>query len=247
VSRRLEGKSCLVTGGGSGIGLAVARRFAAEGARVAVMGRRADRLEEAAAECDAISAEPGDVSVADDARRVVEAIVERHGGLDVLFHAAGVIRRNERLEETTDDEWNHDMGINVGGAFNVCRFAIPHLEQSRGAIVLVASQLAHVAAAGYATYAVGKGAVLALARSLAIDLGPRGVRVNALSPGIVDTDFAYVGRDFGAVRDQIAASLPLRRVGTAEDMVGPAVFLASDESGWMTGQSLVVDGGFTAQ
>jgi NAD(P)-dependent dehydrogenase (short-subunit alcohol dehydrogenase family) len=247
VSRRLEGKSCLVTGGGSGIGLAVARRFAAEGARVAVMGRRADRLEEAAAECDAISAEPGDVSVADDARRVVEAIVERHGGLDVLFHAAGVIRRNERLEETTDDEWNHDMGINVDGAFNVCRFAIPHLEQSRGAIVLVASQLAHVAAAGYATYAVGKGAVLALARSLAIDLGPRGVRVNALSPGIVDTDFAYVGRDFGAVRDQIAASLPLRRVGTAEDMVGPAVFLASDESGWMTGQSLVVDGGFTAQ
>jgi NAD(P)-dependent dehydrogenase (short-subunit alcohol dehydrogenase family) len=247
VSRRLEGKSCLVTGGGSGIGLAVARRFAAEGARVAVMGRRADRLEEAAAESDAISAEPGDVSVADDARRVVEAIVERHGGLDVLFHAAGVIRRNERLEETTDDEWNHDMGINVGGAFNVCRFAIPHLEQSRGAIVLVASQLAHVAAAGYATYAVGKGAVLALARSLAIDLGPRGVRVNALSPGIVDTDFAYVGRDFGAVRDQIAASLPLRRVGTAEDMVGPAVFLASDESGWMTGQSLVVDGGFTAQ
>jgi NAD(P)-dependent dehydrogenase (short-subunit alcohol dehydrogenase family) len=247
VSRRLEGKSCLVTGGGSGIGLAVARRFAAEGARVAVMGRRADRLEEAAAESDAISAEPGDVSVADDARRVVEAIVERHGGLDVLFHAAGVIRRNERLEETTDDEWNHDMGINVDGAFNVCRFAIPHLEQSRGAIVLVASQLAHVAAAGYATYAVGKGAVLALARSLAIDLGPRGVRVNALSPGIVDTDFAYVGRDFGAVRDQIAASLPLRRVGTAEDMVGPAVFLASDESGWMTGQSLVVDGGFTAQ
>jgi meso-butanediol dehydrogenase / (S,S)-butanediol dehydrogenase / diacetyl reductase len=247
VSRRLEGKSCLVTGGGSGIGLAVARRFAAEGARVAVMGRRADRLEEAAAESDAISAAPGDVSVADDARRVVEAIVERHGGLDVLFHAAGVIRRNERLEETTDDEWNHDMGINVDGAFNVCRFAIPHLEQSRGAIVLVASQLAHVAAAGYATYAVGKGAVLALARSLAIDLGPRGVRVNALSPGIVDTDFAYVGRDFGAVRDQIAASLPLRRVGTAEDMVGPAVFLASDESGWMTGQSLVVDGGFTAQ
>lgn len=247
MSRRLEGKSCLVTGGGSGIGLAVARRFAAEGARVAVMGRRTHRLEEAAAESDAISAAPGDVSVSDDARRVVKAVVERHGGLDVLFHAAGVIRRNEQLEETTDDEWNHDMGINLGGAFNVCRFAIPHLEQSRGAIVLVASQLAHVAAPGYATYAVGKGAVLALARSLAIDLGPRGVRVNALSPGIVDTDFAYIGRDFDAVRDQIAASLPLRRVGTTEDMVGPAVFLASDESCWMTGQSLVVDGGSTAQ
>jgi meso-butanediol dehydrogenase / (S,S)-butanediol dehydrogenase / diacetyl reductase len=244
---RLEGKSCLVTGGGTGIGRAVALRFAAEGGRVTVMGRRAGKLDEVAAEHDAVMAAPGDVSIAEDSRRVVEGVVERQGGLDVVFHAAGVIRRNERLEETTDEEWGHDISVNLAGAFNVCRFAIPHVRRSRGTIVLVGSQLAHVAAPGYATYSAGKGAVLGLMRSLAIDLGPSGVRVNALSPGIVDTDFAYIGRDFDAVRDQIAGSLPLRRIGTVEDMTGPAVFLASEDSAWMTGQSLVVDGGFTAQ
>lgn len=247
MSGRLDGKACLVTGGGTGIGRAVARRFASEGAAVVVMGRRADKLDETAAASDAITTAPGDVSRPGDARRAVEAVVGRHGGLDVVFHAAGVIRRNERLDETSDDEWRHDMAINLDGVFNVCRFAIPHLERARGAIVLVASQLAHVGSPGYATYSAGKGGVLGLMRSLAIDLGPTGVRVNALSPGIVDTDFAYVGRDFDAVRDRIAASLPLRRIGTTEDVTGPAVFLASDESGWMTGQSLVVDGGWTAQ
>jgi meso-butanediol dehydrogenase/(S,S)-butanediol dehydrogenase/diacetyl reductase len=247
VSRRLDGKRCLVTGGGTGIGQAVARRFASEGAVVVVMGRRAEKLNETAAESEAITTAPGDVSRADDARWAVDAVVGRHGGLDVVFHAAGVIRRNERLDGTTDDEWRHDMAINLDGAFNVCRFAIPHLQRSRGTIVLVASQLAHVGSPGYATYAAGNGGVLALMRTLAIDLGPAGVRVNALSPGIVETDFAYVGRDFAAVRDQIAASLPLRRIGTTDDVTGPAVFLASDESSWMTGQSLIVDGGWTAQ
>jgi meso-butanediol dehydrogenase / (S,S)-butanediol dehydrogenase / diacetyl reductase len=247
VSARLAGKRCLVTGGGTGIGRAVARRYALEGASVVVMGRRAEKLEETAAAGTSITIAPGDVSRVDDVGRVVEAVVERHGGVDVVFHGAGVIRRNERLEQTTDDEWRTDMAVNLDGAFNVCRATIPHLLESRGALVLVASQLAHIAAPGYATYSAGKGGVLALMRSLAIDLGPSGVRVNALSPGIIDTDFAYIGRDFDAVRDQIAASLPLRRIGTTDDVAGPAVFLASDESGWMTGHSLVVDGGFTVQ
>ncbi len=114
-------------------------------------------------------------------------------------------------------------------------------------IVLVASQLAHVGSPGYATYCATKGGVLAFMRALAVDLGPRGVRVNALTPGVVETEMAYVGRDFAAMRDRVAAGLPLRRVGRAEDMAGPAVFLASDDSAWMTGHSLVVDGGFTAQ
>lgn len=247
MSGRLAGKRCLVTGGGTGIGRAVARRYALEGASVAVMGRRVEKLEETAAGTGQISIAPGDVSSAEDVRRAVASVVERHGGLDVVFHAAGVIRRNERLEETAEDEWRTDMAINLDGAFNVCRAAIPHLVESGGSLLLVASQLAHIAAPGYATYSAGKGGVLALMRSLAIDLGPSGVRVNALSPGIIDTDFAYIGRDFDAVRDQIAASLPLRRIGTTDDVTGPAVFLASDEAAWITGHSLVVDGGFTVQ
>ena len=247
MSGRLAGKRCLVTGGGTGIGRAVARRFAAEGAHVVVAGRRADRLAETASGGKAITTAAGDVGRADDARAMVEAIVERHGGLDVLFHAAGVLRRNERLWETSEEEWENDVTTNLTGAYQVCRFAIPRLTESQGVIILVASQLAHIAAPGYATYAATKGAVLALVRALAVDLGPAGVRVNALSPGVVETDMAYVGRDFAAMREQVAATIPLRRVGQAEDMAGPAVFLASDESAWMTGQSLVVDGGFTAQ
>jgi gluconate 5-dehydrogenase len=166
---------------------------------------------------------------------MVEAVVARHGGLDVLFHAAGLLRRNEVLTETTQEEWDRDVTANLTSAFQL------------GAIVLVASQLAHVGSPGYATYCAKKGGILALTRALAVDLGPHGVRVNALSPGVVETEMAYIGRDFAAMRDQVAAGLPLRRVATPEDMTGPAVFLASDESGWMTGHSPVVHGGWTAQ
>jgi NAD(P)-dependent dehydrogenase (short-subunit alcohol dehydrogenase family) len=243
VSGRLAGKRCLVTGGGSGIGRAVARRFADEGAEVVLSGRRRERLEETGVGTTVA----GDVANPADARRMVETVVERHGGLDVLFHGAGVLRRNEVLTETTDELWRRDVEINLTSAFNLCRAAIPHLERAGGVIVLVASQLAHVGSPGYATYCATKGGVLAFMRALAVDLGPRGVRVNALTPGVVETEMAYVGRDFAAMRDRVAAGLPLRRVGRADDMAGPAVFLASDDSAWMTGHSLVVDGGFTAQ
>jgi NAD(P)-dependent dehydrogenase (short-subunit alcohol dehydrogenase family) len=247
VSGRLEGKRCLVTGGGSGIGRAVARRYAEEGAYVVVAGRRAEALEETCADSESITGCRGDVASAGDAQRMVEAVVERHGGLDVVFHAAGVLRRNERLEETDEETWRFDVDVNLTGTYMVCRAAIPHLRSSRGSLILVASQLAHISSPGYATYAATKTGVLGLVRSLALDLGPDGVRVNALSPGVVETDMAYVGRDFAAMRDTVAGNIPLRRVGTPEDMAGPAVFLASEDAAWVTGHSLVVDGGFTVQ
>ena len=113
MSGRLEGKRCLVTGGGSGIGRAVARRFAEEGALVVVSGRRVDALEETSAGVAAISIFAGDASQAEDARGMVEAVVDRHDGLDVLFHGAGILRRNERFDETTEDEWRHDVDVNL--------------------------------------------------------------------------------------------------------------------------------------
>lgn len=247
MSGRLSGKRCLVTGGGSGIGRAVARRFTEEGASVVITGRRADALDDAAYGYEAISTISGDIALDVDAKAAVDAIVDRHGGLDVVFHAAGVLRRNEVLTETTEEEWEADIAINLSGTFHVCRHAIPHLRETKGSLILVSSQLAHIGAPGYATYCATKGGVLAMMRALAVDLGPHGVRVNALSPGVIESDMAYIGRDFDSIRDQVAAALPLRRVGTPDDMTGPAVFLASEESGWMTGQSLLVDGGFTAQ
>jgi NAD(P)-dependent dehydrogenase (short-subunit alcohol dehydrogenase family) len=137
--------------------------------------------------------------------------------------------------------------VNLTGTYHLCRFAIPHLRATRGTLILVGSQLAHISSRGYATYSATKHATLGLVRSLAIDLGPDGIRVNALSPGVTETDMAYIGRDFAAMRDQVAQTIPLRRVGTPEDMAGPAVFLASDDAAWITGHSLVVDGGFTVQ
>jgi NAD(P)-dependent dehydrogenase (short-subunit alcohol dehydrogenase family) len=244
---RLAGKRCLVTGGGTGIGRAVALRFAAEGARVIVNGRRSGPLENVAASHEGIGTFAGDVGESKVARELVGHTVKSLGGLDVLFHAAGVLRRNEVVGETTDAQWASDVAVNLTGTFNVVRAAIPALKESHGTAILVASQLAHIAVPGYATYCATKGGVLALTRALAVDLGPDGVRVNALSPGVVESDMAYIGRDFAAIRDQVAATIPLRRVGEPDDMAGPAVFLASDDSRWMTGQALIVDGGFTAQ
>lgn len=178
---------------------------------------------------------------------MVETVVERHGGLDVVFHAAGVLRRHERLEETDEATWRHDVDINLTGTYHLCRFAIPRLRETRGTLILVGSQLAHISSRGYATYSATKHAALGLVRSLALDLGPDGIRVNAVSPGVIETDMAYIGRDFAAMRDHVAQTIPLRRVGTPEDITGPAVFLASDDAAWITGHSLVVDGGFTVQ
>ena len=247
MSGRLQGKRCLVTGGGSGVGRAVARRYADEGAVVVVSGRRSERLDETASGFDSITTCPGDVSAEKDVQRMVDTVVERHGGLDVVFHAAGVLRRHEKLEETDLATWEHDVAINFTGTYLVSRLSIPHLRLSRGTLVLVASQLAHISSRGYPTYSATKHAVIGLVRSLALDLGPDGVRVNALSPGVTETDMAYIGRDFAAMRDQVAETIPLRRVGVPEDMAGPAVFLASEDSAWMTGQALIVDGGFTTQ
>jgi NAD(P)-dependent dehydrogenase (short-subunit alcohol dehydrogenase family) len=214
---------------------------------VVVSGRREHLLDEVAAEHPAVVGHAADLSDAGAARGLVERAAAEFGGIDVLFHAAGVLRRNEQLADTTDDEWNRDLAINLTGVFNVVRPAIPHLVEARGSLILVASQLAHIAVPGYATYSAAKGGVLAMMRALAVDLGPSGVRVNALSPGVIETDMAYIGRDFAAIRDQVAAGIPLRRVGRPEDVTGAAVFLASDDASWMTGHSLVVDGGFTAQ
>jgi NAD(P)-dependent dehydrogenase (short-subunit alcohol dehydrogenase family) len=187
VSARLEGKRCLVTGGGSGVGRAVARRYADEGALVVVSGRRSERLEETGAGLDTITTCPGDVCAEADVQRMVEPVVERHGGLDVVFHAAGVLRRNEKLEETDLATWEQDVAINLTGAYLVCACR-SRISESR---------------AGRSS----------LWRASWRTSPPAGIR-------------------------------PTPRRSTAYS--GSAVFLASEHSAWMTGQSLV-DGGFTTQ
>ncbi len=239
----------LVTGATSGIGQAIARRCAVEGARVLATGRNEDHLAELCRESASITAFPADLAVRDAADRCVAAAMSAYGQLDGLLHAAGIVRRKEDLRETSDDQWARMLQINLDTSFRLARACLRMMAPRRsGSIVLVGSQLAHVAAPGYASYCASKGGTEALVRALAVDFGPTGIRVNSLTPGVVQTPLAYVDRpDFDDLIDATAARIPLRRIGQPEDMAGPAVFLLSDDSSWMTGQSLVIDGGYTIQ
>lgn len=237
----------VVTGATSGIGRAIAVRCAAEGAAVLATGRRADALAElerdAGVRILALDlAEPG------AAEALVDAAVAQLGGLRGMVHAAGTVLRGEDIREPGDERLLEQLTSNLVVPFRVARAALRAMTHAGagGSVVLVGSQLAHVGIPGYASYSAAKGGVTAMARTLAAEYGPEGIRVNVLAPGIVRTPMAYVDRpDFDALAPGVAGRLPLRRIGEPEDMAGPAAFLLSDESAWMTGQALIVDGGFT--
>ncbi len=247
----LEGRSTIVTGASSGIGAAVARRCADEGARVLAVGRDHDRLAATVAHApERIIPFSADLTDKDAGAACVDAALDAFGGrLDGLVHAAGTVLRNEDPAVTSDEVFERIIEENLASAFRLVRAALPPLTATGDAsIVLYGSQLAHIGIAGYASYSAAKGGVTALARALAIQVGPQGVRVNVLAPGVVKTPMAYVDRDdFDEREDAIAAMHPLRRIGLPEDMAGPTVFLLSADSAWMTGQVLHVDGGWTAQ
>ncbi|MEP6642015.1 MAG: SDR family oxidoreductase [Gaiellales bacterium] len=248
---QLRDRAVVVTGASSGIGRAIALRCAQEGGRVLATGRREDALRDLAAE-----APPGHVHVhAADLRdtgapeALIDAAIAHLGTVDGLVHAAGTVRRGEDIRESTDDEIAAFLDENLGVPLRVARAVLrPMMAAGTGSLVLLGSQLAHISVPGYASYSAAKGGITSLARALAVDAGPSGVRVNALAPGVVKTPLAYVNRPgFDDQIEAIAALHPLRRIGAPEDMAGPAVFLLSEQSAWMTGQTLIVDGGYTAQ
>ena len=251
---RLDGKVALITGGGSGIGRASALLFAREGARVVVAGWVADEVEEVVAQIEqaggtAISV-VGDVGLRVHAERMVEATQEEYGRIDVLLNSAGQ-ELVASVPDTPEEAWDRILDTNLKGVYLVCHAAIPAMIASGGSIVNVASQLALVAAPSFAAYSASKGGVLNLTRAMALDHARDNIRVNALCPGAVDTPL--LRRQFEGQRgpqgtlDDLAAMHPLGRLGRPEELAAAALFLASDESSFMTGAPLIVDGGYTAR
>jgi NAD(P)-dependent dehydrogenase (short-subunit alcohol dehydrogenase family) len=249
---RLEGKTCIVTGAGSGIGRASALLFAAEGANVV-----AADLDEAAASATAREIGSGAVAfradVADegDAQALATAAVDRFGRIDVLFNNAGIAGVGD-LGETTVDQWDQVMRVNVRGVFLMSRAVAPTMiAQKAGSIVNMSSAIAETGLARRVSYAASKGAVLALTKSMQVDLAPHGVRVNALLPGTIMTPFVegYLRESYADPEDgrrSIRARQLTGELGTPEDIAFAALYLASDESRFAFGSGLVVDGGMTA-
>jgi meso-butanediol dehydrogenase/(S,S)-butanediol dehydrogenase/diacetyl reductase len=251
---QLTHKVALITGGNSGIGAAVARLFAAEGARVLIAARDAGK---AAAVVDAIRAAGGeaqfarcDVRQPDDCVAAVAAAQDAFGRLDILFNNSGIVPFG-RVTDTSDALWLDTFAVNVHGVFYMSRAALPvMLTQGGGVIINNASDWAIVGAQNATAYAASKGAVVQMTRSMALDYGRQGVRVNAVCPGDTEVERWRARQPddaaFEAYLAELGADFALGRVGQVEEIARAVLFLASDASSFMTGQLLVVDGGNTA-
>jgi len=255
---RLESKVALITGGGSGIGRACAEMFAHEGARVAVSDISLERAQATTqfvtshgGEAIAIS---GDVSVGDDAQNMVSATVEKFGKLDVLVNSAGVSARNAMPEGSSPEEiWDKVIDVNLKGTYMVSWHAVPEMAKSGGGSIINLSSIMGLVGypvgmgGGFNPYNPSKGGVLQFTRNLAIDSASKNVRVNCICPGYVETNLTSALTKDAEALSRLETLHPIGRLGQPEEIAYAALYLASDESGFVTGTPLVVDGGYTAQ
>ena len=243
---RLAGKTALVTGAARGIGRAIALRFAAEGANLVLCDVNVDSLGAVAAEAEAMGVKalrrPTDVTMREQVQALVDAGVSEFGRIDIAVNNAGVFF-NAPFEQTSDEQYERIMAVNVKSVFLVSQIVIRHWlrREIKGVIVNLASIGAAIAFVDSSAYCTTKGAVASMTRCIALEYGPRGIRANSMAPGIIDTPMLPSQED----NERWAkTTIPLRRLGEPGDVADVALFLASDESRYITGEMIVVDGGW---
>ncbi|TMV51908.1 SDR family oxidoreductase [Paenibacillus mesophilus] len=245
---RLQQKTALITGGSLGIGRAIAIRFAQEGAKVAISGRGKPALEEAAAMIRDIGGEAlifeSDVQDRAQVNKMVDGILERWDRIDVLVHNAGINSPVPFLD-MTEEEWDRHIDINLKGAFLVSQRVCREMADRKhhGSVIFISSVNGLAAEANLAHYNASKGGMNLLAMSMAVELAPLGIRVNSLCPGFIETRLTKPVIDNGPLIRDYLRTIPMGRVGQPEEVADAALFLASDESRYMTGHCMVIDGG----
>ncbi len=251
---KLKGKVALITGGTSGIGSASAVKLASEGAKVVVTGRNPERGAQVVADIEATGSEglfvASDVRQAADCKNAVEQTLERFGRIDVLFNNAGVFHP-KTIPECTEEEWDETIDSSLKGAFLMSKYALPSMiEQGSGSIIHTSSGWGILGGNDAASYCAAKGGLIIMAKAMAIDHGPQGIRVNCVCPGDVLTPMLYDDAEKRGMSweeyEEGAVQRPLGRIGTVDEIADAVLFLASDDSSFVTGEALVVDGGGVA-
>jgi NAD(P)-dependent dehydrogenase (short-subunit alcohol dehydrogenase family) len=247
-SVKLEGKVALITGASRGIGRAIAELFAKEGASVIITARDRTRLKKTASEIGAFALD-ADIREEEQVKEVVKKSVARFGRLDILVNNAGVFPRIKKLHQITEREWNDVIDVNLTGQFRFTKYAIPHLQKSRGSILNIASNAGLKAYENFHAdaYSASKGALILLTRSWALQYAKDGIRVNCICPGVVETDMTKMFLASRADREMLNAEYPIGRIGTVDDVAKSALFFVSDEASWTTGAVLALDGGESAK